>query len=84
MGAIRAHLGPVGGALCKFWGFEATLRQHEYEMICFRTVFYFVNILAPYDRTEMVLYSKFAYKSQFSGEKNDLKIRYLVAEIFAK
>ena len=32
----------------------------------------------------MVLYSKFAYGSQFSGEKNDLKIRYLVAEILSK
>ena len=29
----------------------------------------------------MVMYSKFAYGSQFSGENNDLKIRYLVAEI---
>ena len=29
----------------------------------------------------MVLYSKFAYGSQFSGDKNDLKIRYLVGEI---
>ena len=32
----------------------------------------------------MVLYSKFAYGSQFSEEKNDLKIRYLVAEILSK
>ena len=32
----------------------------------------------------MVLHSKFAYGSQFSGEKNDLKIRYLVAEILGK
>ena len=32
----------------------------------------------------MVLYSKFAYGSQFSGEKNDLKIRYLVAKILSK
>ena len=32
----------------------------------------------------MVLYSKFAYGSQFSGEKNNLKIRYLVAEILSK
>ena len=60
------------------------MRQHEYEMICFRTAFCFVNILAPYDGTEKVLYSKFAYGSQFSGEKNYLKIRYLVAEILDK
>ena len=32
----------------------------------------------------MVLYSKFAYGSQFSGKKNYLKIRYLVAEILIK
>ena len=32
----------------------------------------------------MVLYSKFAYESQFLGEKNDLKIKYLVAEILSK
>ena len=60
------------------------MKQHEYELICFRTVFHFGNILAPYDRKEMVLYSKFAYESQFSGEKNYLKIRYLVVEIFSK
>ena len=32
----------------------------------------------------MVLYSKILYGSQFSGEKNDLKIRYLVAEKLSK
>ena len=32
----------------------------------------------------MVLYSKFAYGSQFSGGKNNLKIWYLVAEILSK
>ena len=32
----------------------------------------------------MVLYSKFSYGSQFSGEKNNLKIQYLVAEILSK
>ena len=60
------------------------MRQHEYEMICFRTAFCFVNISPPEYRTEMVLYSKFVYGSQFLGEKNDLKIRYLVAEILSK
>ena len=84
VGAIRARLGPFGGALRKFWGFEATMRHHDNELICSRTAFCFINILGPYDRTEMVLYSKFAYGSQFSGEKNNLKIRYLVGEIFAK
>ena len=47
LGAIRACLGPVGGALRKFGSFEATMRQHEYEWICFRTAFCFVNILVP-------------------------------------
>ena len=46
------------------------------------TPFCFVNISAPLNRIEMVLYSKFMYGSQFLGEKNDLKIQYLVAEIF--
>ena len=32
----------------------------------------------------MVLYSKYSYGSQFSEEKNDLKIRYLVAKILSK
>ena len=32
----------------------------------------------------MVLNSKFAYGSQLSGEKNDLRIRFLVAEISSK
>ena len=53
-------------------------------MICSRTPFCFVNFSAPFNRTEMVLYSKCAYGSQFSGEKNDLKIGYLVAEILSK
>ena len=32
----------------------------------------------------MVLYSKFAYGSQFSEEKNDLTILHLVAKILGK
>ena len=47
LGAIRTRLGSVGGALRKFWGFEAIMRQHKYEMTCFRTAFCFVKILAP-------------------------------------
>ena len=47
LGAIRARLGPVGGAWRKFCGFEATMRQYEYELICFRTAFCFVNFSAP-------------------------------------
>ena len=32
----------------------------------------------------MVLYSKFMYGCQFSGENNDLKIHYLVTAILSK
>ena len=60
------------------------MRQQDYAMMCLRTLFCFVNILVPLDRTERVLYSKFTYGSQFSGEKNDLKVGCLVAEKFAK
>ena len=84
MGAIRASLGPVGLAGAKLWGFEVAMRQYEYELICSRTPFYFANISASINRTEMVLYSKCTYGSQFSGEKDHWKIRYLVAEIKSK
>ena len=46
LGAIRARLGPVYGAWHKFGGFEATMRQREYELIYYRTTFCFVNISA--------------------------------------
>ena len=36
--------------------------------------FCFANISDPNNRTEIVLYSKFVYGCQFSGEKNDLNI----------
>ena len=45
------------------------MRQYESEFICFRAAFCFVNISAPESRTEMVLYSKFAYESKILGEK---------------
>ena len=60
------------------------MRQYEYQLICFRTAFCFVNISAPKNRSKMFEYSTRAYGSQFSGEKNGLKIRYLVAEILSK
>ena len=37
-GATWARLGPFGGAWRKFCGFEATIRQYEHELICFRTL----------------------------------------------
>ena len=84
LGAIRAHLGPVCGAWRKFCGFKASMWQYKYELICFRTAFCFAHFSAPFNRTKMVLYSKWPYGSQFSGEKKDLKIRSLVAEILSK
>ena len=67
LGAIRGHFWPVGRDGHKICGFETTLRQYEYEFICFRTPFCFVNISAPSYWTEIVLYSNFAYGSQFSA-----------------
>ena len=84
MGAIRANLGAVVLAWANVWGFEVKMRQYEYELICSRTLFCFANISAPFYRTEMVVYAKRAYGSQFSGEKNDLKIGYLVNKILSK
>ena len=49
-----------------------------------RSPFCFANISASKNRTEVLLYSKFLYGSQFSGEKNNLKIGFLVAEILSK
>ena len=53
-------------------------------IILWRFSFCFAIISTPQNRTEMVLYSKFAYGSQFSGQENGLKIWYLVAEILSK
>ncbi len=61
LGVLRVHLGLVGGAWCKFCGFKATMRHHEYELICFRTIFCVVKISAPQYRVEIVLNSEFAY-----------------------
>ena len=58
--------------------------QDEYDFFCLGTPFCLSNISAPKISTEMFLYSKFAYGSQFSGEKNDLSIRSLVIEILSK
>ena len=46
-----------------------------------KNLIFFANISAPKNRTEMIVYSKFAYGSQFSGENNYFKIRYLVTKI---
>ena len=82
MGTIRASLGPLGKAGAKVLGFEVAMRQNEYELICSRDPF--CNYISSFNYTEMVLHSKCAYGSQFSGENNELKIRHLVAEILTK
>ena len=48
------------------------------------TPFCFANISFPFNCTDLVLYSKFPYGSQFSAEKNGLKFRCLVLEICCK
>ena len=58
--------------------------QYDYAFMCLRTLFCLTNISASWYHTELVLYSKFAYESQFLVGKNDLKIRYLVTEILGK
>ena len=49
-----------------------------------KTIFCFANISFPFNCTDLVLYSKFPYGSQFSAEKNGLKFRCLVLEICCK
>merc|ERR1711942_338595 len=60
------------------------MRQYECGIINFKIRFCFVNISAPRHCSKMFEYSTRAYGSQFSGKKNGLKIRYLVAEILSK
>ena len=54
------------------------------KLLCSRTLFCFVHILAPFNRTKIVLYSKCTYGSQFPGEKSGLQIWYLITEILSK
>ena len=81
--AYRAHLGPLGGALHTFWSFEANMRQQEYAMICFRSLFCFVYILVPKIAQIWFCIQNLRMDLNFQ-EKKDLKIRYLVAEILSK
>ena len=57
--AARGHFKAVRTIMC----------QYDYAFMCLRTLFCFINISAPWYRTELVLYSKFADGSQFSGQK---------------
>ena len=67
-----------------FWGPYVAVRTTTVIFICFKSHIFFANFSTPYKHTEKVLYSNFAYGSQFSGEKNYLKIQYLVAEILSE
>ena len=60
------------------------MRQYECGMINFKIRFCFLNISAPRHRLKMFEYSTREYGSQFPGEKNGLKIRYLVVGILSK
>ena len=71
---IRVSWGPVVASQGQSGSIKTTLSKYEYELVYFGTPFCFVNISAPEYRAEMVLYSKFAYGSQFSGEKNSLQV----------
>ena len=59
------------------------MRQHEYEMICFRTAFSFLIVLAAKIAQKSFVFKICIWISD-SGEQKDLKIRYLVAKKFAK
>ena len=72
---IRGYHGQSGGCQRPFGFSKAasdTAGQYEYQFFYFRSPFCFSNISAAWTHTELVLYSKFAYGSQFSGEKNGL------------
>ena len=71
LGSFQGHSGAV-------W---TTSGQYKYVLVYSRTMFSFVNILAPENSTKLVLYSKFSYGSQFSEEKDDLEICFLIPEI---
>ena len=69
---IRGYHGQSGGCQRPFGFSKAasdTAGQYEYQFFYFRSPFCFSNISAAWTHTELVLYSKFAYGSQFSGEK---------------
>ena len=62
VGKLQGQSGPV----------KTTLSQYEYKLVYFGNPFYFANISAPQNHTEMILYSEFTDGSQFSKEKNGL------------
>ena len=74
VGELQGQSGPV----------KTTLSQYEYKLVYFGTPFYFANISAPQNHTEMILYSEFTDGSQFSKEKNGLKIFFSVAQKIKK
>ena len=83
-GSVSVCQGSVRAARGHFKAVRTIMCQYDYAFMCLRTLFCLTNISAPWYHTELVLYSKFAYGSQFSREKNVLKLRYLVVEILSK
>ena len=83
-GYDQASQEPVGASQGHSVPLRTTSGQYEYVLVYSRTPYCFPNISAPQNRTKLVLYSKFIYVSQFSEEKNGLKICSLVPEILNK
>ena len=69
-----ASLVPVKLARAESCGFEVARLQYEYKLIYSTIPLCFTTISAPYNCTEMVLYSKFAYGSEFSREENNARL----------
>ena len=84
LGATWAPLGPVIGSWPKFCGFGVTLRQHKYEYICFRIAFFFGEYVSPWISQRNGFIFKIDVWISVFRRKNELKIRYLVVEIFSK
>ena len=64
-GSVSVCQGSVRAARGQFKAVRTIICQYDYAFMCLRTIFCLMNISAPWYRTELVLYSKFAYGSQF-------------------
>ena len=67
---VRSHSEVSLLAYGHYGAVQTTTDKHKNESICFKIPFCLVNIFAPLNCTEMLLYSKFAYGYQFSDKKN--------------
>ena len=83
---IRVSWGPVVASQRQSGSIKTTLSQYGYKLVYFGTPFYFANISAPKNHTEMSLYSEFTYMDlSFSNKtKKGFEISFSVADIFHK